>query len=243
VRSIMSFREHLIRFADSLGVGTALRAAKAKGLTAWTPLVPERAFSDVCRASIRRLRRRGADWAIGDYLEFGVSRGTSMSCMYHALRAEGLSQVRLFGFDSFQGLPGEAAAEGWRPGAFSSTINATQRYLTLANVDLKRITLVKGWFKDTLTPETRERLRIENASLIMIDCDIYSASRDALRFAAPLIRDQAILILDDYDTHEIGGQRQAFEEFLVEFQHFSIEEQPTYAPGARVLLVTRNAAN
>jgi O-methyltransferase len=238
-----SMRELLIRLADSLGVGTALRRAKAKGLAPWTPLVPEEAFSHACRQAIRRLRERGAEWALGDYLEFGVSRGTSMACMYHSLRMEGLSHVRLFGFDSFRGLPAEAAEEGWRPGAFSSTREATQRYLTRAGIDWKRVTLVQGWFKDTLTPQTRQRLRIESASFIMIDCDIYSASRDALRFAEPLIRDQAILILDDYHTHESEGQRHAFEEFLAEFPCFSIEELPTYTAGARVVLITRNRSN
>src|SRR3989337_4080318 len=42
---------------------------------------------------------------VGDYLEFGVFQGTSLNCMYQTLMELKLDDVRLFGFDSFKGLP------------------------------------------------------------------------------------------------------------------------------------------
>lgn len=41
----------------------------------------------------------------GDYVEFGVSRGTSLACMSHALADENVPGVRMLGFDSFRDLP------------------------------------------------------------------------------------------------------------------------------------------
>src|SRR5215216_2102989 len=38
--------------------------------------------------------------ALGDYLEFGVSHGTSLTCMHKALKELNLNKVRIFGFDS-----------------------------------------------------------------------------------------------------------------------------------------------
>ena len=61
--------------------------------------------------------------------------GYPLACMHRALDRAGLRRVRLFGFDSFEGLPPEAAAEGWRPGEFSSAVGATRRYLDRAGVD------------------------------------------------------------------------------------------------------------
>jgi predicted O-methyltransferase YrrM len=233
-------RKFAIRVVDGVGLGGVARRAKENGWAPWTPLVPEGAFRACCRTAIETLRRHGADEAIGDYLEFGVSRGTSLACMHQALDRAGLRRVRLFGFDSFEGLPPEAAGEGWRPGAFRSAEGATRRYLDRAGVDWSRVTLVKGWFRDTLTDGARDRLGLRKASLIMVDCDTYAASLECLRFCEPLIRDRAVVFLDDWGNDPNDqGEKRAFTEFLADCPHFSAEPLPAYAPAARVFLVTR----
>jgi hypothetical protein len=221
------------------------RAVKARVLWRWAPLVPEDDFTACCRQAINELKLRNSGKIIGDYLEFGVSRGTSLACMHHALAAEQLGNVRLVGFDSFEGLPPEAAEEGgsmWEPGAYGSALGTTRTYLKRKGVDLRRVNLVKGWFKDTLTAQTRHALKLERASLIMVDCDIYSASRDALFFCEPLIGDAAVIFFDDWgwrsDIGEIG-QKEAFDEFLAAFPELSATPLPAYLPQARVFLVSR----
>jgi O-methyltransferase len=223
----------------------ARRAVAARMLWGWKPLMPEDEFTACCRNAIQTLRRVAADKPLADYLEFGVSRGTSLACMYRALESEGQTSVRLLGFDSFEGLPPEAAEEScrdWEPGAYKSTLSATHRYLAREGVDPARITLVKGWFKDTLTLATRERLGLTEASLILVDCDIYSASRDALWFSEPAIHRHAVIFFDDWgwrsDAGEIG-QKEAFEEFLAAFPQLVAEPLPAYRPQARVFLITR----
>jgi hypothetical protein len=237
-----------VRAIDLAGLGAPVRwvarSLRAVGLAPWKPLVPETAFGDCVRHALRELRRREPAETIGDYLEFGVSRGTSTVCVFRVLQDEALDHVRLIGFDSFEGLPVEAATEGWRPGAFRSTLGATRRYLAARGVDLDRVTLVKGWFKDTLTPEARDRFAIGKASLIMIDCDIYAASKEALAFCEPHIRERAIVIFDDWghksDVGEIG-QKEAWEEFLRDHPVLRAEPLPAYIPQARVFLVSRQS--
>ena len=168
---------------------------RASGLLPWAPLVPEGEFSNCAANALATLRRHVPDHAIGHYLEFGVSRGTSIACMYKVLQQAGLPHVHLVGFDSFEGLPPEAAKERWSPGSFKSTEAATRRYLTRAGVGWDRVTLVRGWFRDTLNAQTAEGIRLSKASLIMIDCDIYSGSREALWFCAPYITDHSVLFL------------------------------------------------
>jgi hypothetical protein len=216
-----------------------LRAARSRGLAPWTPLVPAGAFSETCALAIRTLKDK--DHEFGDYLEFGVSRGTSMACMHAALREAALGHVRAIGFDSFEGLPQEAQGEGWIPGSYRSTMRATLAYLRTKGVDVSKVELVRGWFKDTCTPATAQRLAIRKASLIMVDCDIYTASCEALTFCAPLIADSAVMIFDDWGWREDAGaigQKEAFAEFLAANPRLTATPlQPAYIPQARIFHV------
>jgi len=241
----------VIGLLDRIGLGSPARRIKAEvdrrlrawGFAAWDPLVPEDRFYLSCREAIRTIRSAGPDEPVGHYLEFGVSRGTSLACMHRALVDEGLSQTRLIGFDSFEGLPAEASREGWNPGAFQSSLSATRRYLGKAGVDWARVTLVKGWFKDTLKPGNIRG--IDKASFIMIDCDIYSASKDALWFCEPLIRGHAVVFFDDWAAGPVlerPGQREVMQEFLAAFPRISAQPLPSYAAAARVFLLTRQSS-
>jgi O-methyltransferase len=223
---------------------TAVWKARGRGLLPWSPLVPEDAFTQCIARAIEPLVRRGHDF--GDYLEFGVSRGTSLACVHHVLANAGLTHVRLIGFDSFEGLPEEAAEQGWEPQQFRSTLSATQAYLRSRNVEMDRVHLVPGWFRDTCTNETVEHLQLAKASVVMIDCDIYSASKEALDFCAPLIRDEAIFIFDDWgwvEARGIHGQKEAFAEFLEANPRLSATPiTPAYIPHARLFHVTAEAS-
>ena len=218
-------------------------ALRGRGWIPWKPLVPEDPFCDCVRQAVAKLQELEPSERLGDYLEFGVSRGTSMACTHSALRHAGLNHMRLIGFNSFEGMPSGAEKEGWHKGQYRSSIQATRSYLKRRQVDLERVTLVKGWFKDTLTEETRRDHTIEKASLIMVDCDIYSASKDALNFCEPHIHKQAVIMFDDWgwreEINEIG-QKEAFEEFLAEHPDLTAETMPSYLPQvARVFHVRR----
>ncbi len=184
----------------------------------------------------------GAD-AMGDYLEFGVYQGNSMMAMQEAVRRVGLEKVRFFGFDSFEGLPSEAEWDGpWSEGEFRSDIEFTRKRLTEGGVDWNRTELVKGFFSETLTPELRQQHSLEKASLIMIDADLYTSSRDALNFCEPLIRDTTAIFFDDWNsTDESGGEKRAFRELLEAHPDLEAEEIGTYSPNALSFVVTRKS--
>jgi O-methyltransferase len=246
-REIAPMKERLKQVLATVGLEEPAMRVKlslqARGWFDWQPLVPEADFSACIASAIERLRGLEPTEPFGVYLEFGVSRGTSMACASQSLRAAGLNETRMIGFDSFEGMPPEAADEGWEGGQFHSTINATRSYLKSRGVDLDRVDLVKGWFKDTLTKERRAALGIGKASLIMIDCDIYSASKEALRFCEPHIDRHAVVLFDDWGwREEVGeiGQKEAFAEFLAEHRDISAEPMPSYLPQARVFLLRRH---
>ncbi|MCP3959947.1 MAG: hypothetical protein GY719_19045 [bacterium] len=181
---------------------------------------------------------------VGDYLEFGVYQGNSMMAMQEAVRRVGIDRVRFFGFDSFEGLPSEAEWDGpWSEGEFRSDIEFTRKRLTEGGVDWDRTELVKGFFSDTLTLELRQQHSLEKASLIMVDADLYTSSRDALVFCEPLIKDTSVIFFDDWNsTDEEGGEKRAMRELLEAHPDLEAEEIGTYSPNALSFLVTRKPA-
>lgn len=185
---------------------------------------------------------------VGDYLEFGVYAGTSMACMYRALEKVGLDGVRLFGFDSFEGLPAQAATDDgglWRPGDFCADVNFARECLRKQGVDMKRVQLVKGWFSDTCTPELLARHNISRAGVIMIDCDMYLSAKQALDFVGPLIGDHAVILFDDWHSMDLArrnlGEKKAFEEFLAANPQFTATQVESYADNATVFTIARRA--
>jgi hypothetical protein len=156
----------------------------------------------------------GAD-NIGDYLEFGVYRGSSLLLMYDELLRAELNQIRLLGFDSFAGLPSDEE-NFWGEGTFSADYDMVVRSLNERNIDWKRVSLTKGFFSDTLTDELIAKHNLRKISLIMIDCDLYSGAKEALDFCAPFIHNEAIIIFDDWNplAKENKGEKRAFDEFL-----------------------------
>jgi O-methyltransferase len=210
----------------------ALRGRLASGRE--PPLVRTRELEEAYRNELTFLAHLAGPDGIGDYLEFGVYVGSSLLCMHRASLAAGQASIRLFGFDSFQGLP-EAAAEeegGFRPGWYHAGYDLVRQHLSRNGIDWGRTVLVPGWFDQTLEPELAEHLGIEKASVIMIDCDLYSSTRTALTFCAPLIKDRAVIFFDDWpgdgpESKELG-ERRAFDEFLANHPDLSAEERGPY---------------
>lgn len=208
------------------------------------PLVDEKEVIPQFKKALEFLLNTVGTDGMGDYLEFGVSYGTSLSCMHKVQHDLGLKTTRLFGFDSFQGMPESASSEElgkWRPGEFASPIENTKKLLTEHGVDWKRTFLIKGWFNDTLKPETVNQYAIKKASVIMIDCDIYSSARLALNFCLPFIKDSAIIFFDDWFDNEALGEDKAFKEYLTENPQFTSSEFGSYLPTGRSFLITNTA--
>ncbi|MFN8418045.1 MAG: TylF/MycF/NovP-related O-methyltransferase [Anaerolineae bacterium] len=212
-------------------------------------LVPTDTLTRTYYDALKLLTLRHHPSAIGDYLEFGVYQGSSLSCMFHALQSLGYEQPRLFGFDSFEGTPEEAAQEETtrQPGEFNSSLGYTTTFLEGKGVDMSRVYLVKGWYKDTLNGAITRAYRITEASLIMIDCDLYSSTVAALEFCEPLIKTNTLIFFDDWATDDLDqrhqGERRAFEEFLQQHPYFEAEEISglQYADTARVFRLRRLA--
>jgi O-methyltransferase len=211
-------------------------------------LVPEVELQQTYERALEVVAPAGAPpSAVGDYVEFGVCHGTSMACMARAADAAGRGDMRLIGFDSFEGLPSGVEAEDlgvWKSGEYRSSERAARRNLTRAGVARGRYVLVKGWFDDTATAATARRLGVERVPVAMIDCDAYSSTATALAFLAPVLADTSVLVFDDWHTEDLAargeGEKRAFDEWLVAQPEFAVvDELAPYNANAHVVVVER----
>lgn len=216
------------------------RALRGQGL------VPENELRAVFRDAIIRLQSLDPGQPLGDYMEFGVAFGSSMACMHEALVETGNRDMRLFGFDSFEGLPPEADEEhehGWFSGQIQSSLEFAKKLLTRRGVDWKRTHLIKGWFKDTLNDDLRDGYEIQRVSIIMIDSDLYSSAVEVLAFCEPLMGRHTIILFDEWNAGGIAernaGEKRAFDEFMARHPEYTAEPLKSYQDDAAVFLLTK----
>jgi O-methyltransferase len=158
----------------------------------------------------------------GDYLEFGMWKGGSMIAAYHlSQRFPGLSDMRFYGFDSFEGIPSlttnKSEADYFPPGMFEAGLEEVKRNLVNAKLDMKRVTLIGGWFAETLNQKTKATLPLKHAAVVNVDCDVYESTVSVLDFIESYLADGSIIIFDDWycfrNRDELGEQK-AFREWL-----------------------------
>jgi hypothetical protein len=244
----------LYRTLHALGLFRSLRAVsrrvyrfrKQRQALRGRGLVPEQHLTATYVEAITILREKLGP-RIGDYLEFGVCHGSSMACMHDALILTGTEMTRKFGFDSFQGLPPEADHQDlgfFSEGQFDSDVRFTRNLLNQRGIDWKETFLIEGWFKDTCTPAMARECHIRKVGIVMIDCDIYTAAKEALDFAGPLLAEWSVIVFDDWNSGDLAaknlGEKKAFLEFMEENKsRFEADQLPSLYPSSAVFLMKR----
>ena len=128
-----------------------------------------------------------------DLYTFGVYTGASLKFWLERLQMMKVVHGPMWGFDSFEGLPAEAAGvelEGneWKPGGFSAadqfgvyTFGEVRRKIEEhLGEHAPKCKWVKGYFSDSLTPELRRSRGMQPALLIDVDVDLYISAVQCL---------------------------------------------------------------
>jgi len=148
-------------------------------------------------------------------LEFGVFNGGSMRQLRNSLP----KSFKIFGFDSFEGLPEDWIGTNEKKGAMSCNGLIP---------DIKDVTFYKGWFSDTI-PQYKQIAK--PIALLHVDCDLYSSTIDVLYGLKEFILPGTVIVFDEwyYNHHDIEKHRQheqkAFYEWVTEF-NISYKEYP-----------------
>ena len=200
----------------------------------------------IARAIEKAGELRGED--PGDYYEFGLFRGFTFLTACKAAERLGLDKMIFHGFDSFEGLPNlEGADEGdgqFFKGQFACSAEKVSSNLASNGMDLSRANLIKGYYNESLTEELRERgpHSFRRAAVVLLDCDLYSSTRDALEWVKPYLGDGTVLVLDDW--HSYGGdpdqgQPKAFQEYLDAHPDVRADQLYDYKHHGRVFVLRK----
>jgi len=164
----------------------------------------------------------------GDYLEFGVWKGSSFTQFYNfAKKHKKLKNMRFYAFDSFEGLPeskesdlemGSMDVHNWHKGKYSSEgVKGFLKSVKKGGVNLKRVSCIPGWYDDTLNDETKKKLSIKKAAVVYIDCDLYESTVPVLNFITDYVTEGTVILFDDwynYKGNPEKGEQKAFYEWL-----------------------------
>jgi len=113
-------------------------------------------------------------------LEFGVCTGTTLRTIRDNLG----SRFKVYGFDSFEGLPEDWPGTVCRKGEFAAE-----------QPDIAGVEFFQGWFKDTIHDYVKQA---EPIALLHLDCDLYSSTKDVLWPLNPFILPGTIIVCDEW---------------------------------------------
>lgn len=148
----------------------------------------------------------------GDVVEFGVAAGRWLGSMLDNMDATG-SIRRVWGFDSFEGLPEPDPAmdsQGWTKGQFANQQDIVAGTLRMAT--RQHLRLVKGWFLDAFSQPDAQS--IKSVAYAKIDCDLYQPALECLHFLKGRLSNGAILMFDEWTHSLYEGETRAFAEWL-----------------------------
>jgi len=158
----------------------------------------------------------------GALVECGVAQGVQLALFNYADPTK-----EIWGFDSFVGIPHATHPKETQPAIGKVTPRKTGEHLESTGisahsqkdvelnfdkwlVDTTKITLVKGWFENTM-PDNK----VGKISLLRLDGDMYEATRVCLKYLFPKLEKGGILIIDDWG---LAGCRIACDEYFGEYK-------------------------
>ena len=156
----------------------------------------------------------------GDVVECGIGWGRSLALWAYLVRLEDKKR-QLWGFDSFEGFPEPAAQDqsvrNTKKGEWKTSLESVMKMLNSSELDplfvSYQITLVKGFFKDSLAKHTGKSI-----ALLHVDADLYESYRDVLEQLYPKVAIGGAILFDEYmntmEHEKFPGARKAIDEFF-----------------------------
>ena len=182
----------------------------------------------------------------GDYLEFGVFRGSSfchsIRCFKRLSKGKLGSRTRFYGFDSFAGFGELDEADDhpfYKDANFETSLPAVERRIRRVAGATVETRLVPGFFSESLKDGAKS-MGIEKAKIVFIDSDTFASADEALSFCLPIVSVGTFIVLDDYFSYggrEDRGVCRAFSKFVAEGS-LKVRQVFTYGSGGAVFVVS-----
>lgn len=144
-------------------------------------------------------------------VELGVAKG---GCI--ALCSKVNPELEVIGCDSWEGMPeitdkdDKNKCEQWVGSKWGTKEDVYQTY-KLFNAPVDKLTLLKGWFNDTLPKNIN---LFDNLDILRIDCDFYVAVKYCLEMLYDKVKPGGLIIFDDWHFNP-KGVRGAWNDFCI----------------------------
>ncbi len=166
---------------------------------------PQQALTMIGRVRLRSLREC-CELAVreeipGDFVETGIWRGGACIMMAAVLAAYDETERKVWGFDSFQGLPppnedeypADQGDQLHRFPQLAVSIEEVVENFRRMGLWSDQVRLVKGWFKDTVPVAA-----VEKIAVLRLDGDLYESTIQVLDAFYPKLSPGGFCIIDDF---------------------------------------------
>jgi len=146
----------------------------------------------------------------GSFVECGVAMGGCLALMKYVA-----DQKKIFGFDSFEGMPNQTIEDGGVGNKYigykcsgDNGEKSVSETFDIMNLSMQNILLIKGWFNETLS---KNKHLVGDISVLRVDGDWYESVKCCLDVLYSSVIIGGTIIIDDYDT--FPGCKKAVNEF------------------------------
>lgn len=159
----------------------------------------------------------------GCLIECGVAAGSQLAMMQKTQTELG-EQRQVIGFDSFEGIPYATEHDATQPaigeidrtklgllqttGVSAHSLESVIQNFESWGVSLNNVSLVRGWFEDTVKGRAKD---IDSIALLRLDGDLYRSTLECMQHLFPKLSKGGVLIIDDY---ELSGCAKAIHKFI-----------------------------
>ncbi len=187
-------------------------------IRAFTIVEPERCYA--LYQAVQYIIRNGI---MGDFAECGVWKGGSVMLIGHLLLKAGISDRKIYLYDSFEGMPKPGENDGdWEKAEWEkhrrddqlnnwclSSLEEVKVNMASTGYPAENFIFIKGKVEETIPGMLPGKL-----ALLRLDTDWYESTKHELIHLYPLLERGGILIIDDYGAWQ--GAKKAVDEYFAD---------------------------
>ena len=180
----------------------------------------------------------------GDFVECGTWRGGSMKLVAHVLLSLGVTDRKLYLYDTFEGMTepdptvdldfaGNNAINDWNEAQRRNVkwayapIDEVHQIMTQTGYPMDRVLLIKGPVERTIPTTMPDKI-----ALLRLDTDWYASTLHEMDHLYPLLSPGGVLILDDYGHYK--GAARAVDEHLTKLRKKPLLQRVDYSCRAAI---------
>lgn len=181
----------------------------------------------------------------GDYLEFGVAKGSTMRMALNNAKVRRIVSMNFYGVDTFEGFPETSGPEtGFRTyksivGSRVFSINTLEKKLGFKGIE--RLRFLKLNMENGELSEFHNLIGLKNFAIIHLDMDYYLPTLHALLEIQEGLKIGSILMFDNFfffSGSDLMGERKALADFQKGHPNFIISEYFSYGWHGKAFIIS-----